>query len=283
MRRIHIDPKTEEAIFHASESDPYGLSLTLKDYPAEDRIFIATQISARQKARDKIPEYYNHRQVLYPSVTAVEQASSSIAARYKAALIRGGTLIDMTGGLGVDAYFFSKSADKVIYIEKKEDLAKYAGHNFHILGIKNIEIVPGDSLDYVRKTRKRPACIYVDPSRRQGSKRTFKIEEGEPDISVLYQELIRKAVLVIIKLSPYLDIKYLIQHFHFIREIHVLAIDQDCKEIILVLDKNSYSDDPDVISWSWEKDQENVYVTSWEKTKLLASLIIPGASSMIPM
>lgn len=275
MRRIHIDPKNEEEILSASEADPYRLSLSLKDFPAEDRIFITTQVGARQKARYKIPEFYFNRQVLYPSIQSVEQASSSIAARYKAALIKGGTLIDMTGGLGVDAYFFSMCTEKVIYIERNEKLAEYADHNFLILGVKNIQIVHGDSVDYLRQKEKIADVIYVDPSRRPGSMRVFRIEASEPDVTGLYRELLRKANRLIVKLSPFIDIKYLIKQFEFIREIHVLAIDHDCKEIILVLDKNEFSDDPDLITCSREKDLEHLFVTSWKKNDTSCGFDLP--------
>jgi precorrin-6B methylase 2 len=275
LRKIFLDPRTEEAILQASESDPYQLSLTLRDFPAKDRIFIATQVEARQKARDKIPEFYNRRKVLFPSAVAVEQASSSKAARYKSRLIKGGTLIDLTGGLGVDAYFFSRSAEKVIYVERDGNLTDFADHNFHVLGVKNIEVIHGDGIEYIQHSREKPACIYVDPSRRQGSKRIYRIEEAEPDVSSVYQELLKLSGRMVIKLSPLIDIRYLIQHFQFIKEIHVLAIEQDCREVILVLDSSDFSDDPAVITCSIEGNLEQIFITSWKKNETKTSFELP--------
>ena len=275
MRGIHLDPRIEDAILQATESDPYQLSLTLKDFAAKDRIFIATQVEARQKARDKIPEFYKRRKVLFPSAVAVEQASSSKAAGYKSRLIKGGALIDLTGGLGVDAYFFARSAEKVIYVERDGNLADFADYNFHVLDVKNIQVIHGDGLEYIRHSGEKPACIYVDPSRRQGSRRIFRIEEAEPDVSSVYQELLESSGRLIIKLSPFIDVKYLIQHFQFIQEIHVLAIEQDCKEVILVLDKSDFSDDPPVITCSLEGNLEQIFITSWKRNETKTSFDLP--------
>lgn len=267
MKRIKLDPATEEAIFKAPESDPYQLSLILKDLPAKDRIFIATQVEARQKAKVKIPEFYDQRRILFPSIQAVEQASSSAAAKYKARLVEGGTLTDLTGGLGVDAFFFAGKTEKVIYLEKEGKIADYAEHNFQVLEVRNIQVIHSDALEYLRHSGIITDYCYVDPSRRTVNRRVFRIEESDPDIGTLYEELLEYSGRMIVKLSPLIDIKYLLQHFQFIREIHILAIGQECREVILVLDRKDFSKDPPVITCSLEREREQIFMTSWERNK----------------
>ncbi|MBR9997572.1 MAG: RsmD family RNA methyltransferase, partial [Cyclobacteriaceae bacterium] len=207
---------------------------------------------------------------------AVAQASSSVAADYKSGLIRGGTVIDMTGGLGVDTYFFSRSADRVIYLEKERELADSAAHNFIRLKVNNVKVIHEECMSYIRKTREKVDCIYIDPSRRRGSRRVFRIEEAEPDAGAVYLELLEQAGKVIIKLSPFLDIRYLIEKFQYISRIHVVAIDQECREILLVLDREEGSGDPEVVTWSKEKDKTQEFISSLGENEMFCGYDLPG-------
>lgn len=269
MRKFFSDNRILGAIYKASDTDPFDLSLQLKNFPSAERQFIGTQIAARQKSRDKVPEFYADNQIFFPSALSVEQASSSVAAWYKAQLVNGGALIDMTGGLGVDAFYFSKKAHRVIYLEKDRKTAEYAAHNFGRLKTDNVEVIQAESLGYIRQMKEKVEYIYLDPSRRQEGRKVFKIEEAEPDAGAIHRELLEKAGIVIIKLSPFIDIRYLIREFDAISQIHVVAIDQDCREILVVLDRENYSSDPTVIAWSNEKNKVREFKSTFsgnEKT-----------------
>jgi 16S rRNA G966 N2-methylase RsmD len=277
LSEFFSDSRILRTLRKASLTDPYEFSLQLREFSSEERIFIATQIAARQKARDKIPDFYADNQIFYPSALSVEQASSSVAAHYKARLVSGGTLIDMTGGLGVDSFYFSKKADKVIYLEIDRLVAAYAVNNFKRLEMDQVEVIQEDSLAYIHRMKEKASYIYVDPSRRHGGRKVFRIEESEPDALAIHRSLLEKARIVIIKLSPFLDIRYLIENFYRIRQIHVVAIDQDCRELLLVLDRENSSADPRIIAWSMENHMEQEFVSTLGENEIPCEFDDPGA------
>ena len=268
MKNNKIDKKIQAEIIKACETDPHRLSLTFKGLPEEDRIFIARQVACRQKVRDKIPDFYRQEELLYPSGASIEQASSTATAQYKSQLVKGGTLIDITGGLGVDSYYFSKSAGKVIYVEKNRELVEYAHHNFRILGVNNVDIIHEDGIDYISKMEGTSSCIYIDPSRRRASSRIFKIEDADPNVLVVYDQLLVKTERMLIKLSPLIDLKYITLHFRFVYQIHIVAVNNDCKEIILLLDRHADTMDPQVISYSNEKGGASIFKSSLKSNKM---------------
>jgi precorrin-6B methylase 2 len=232
LKKIRIDSNILAKLHSVSETDPHRLSLTSKNIPAEDRIFLVRQVAARRKVQNKIPEFYLNKQVVYPSGISVEQASSSMTAKYKSSLVEGGTMVDLTGGLGVDTYFFSIQADRVQYIEKSGELCEYARYNFEKLGIKNVEVIHANGIDFIRGMERKVTWIYVDPSRRRGGSRIFRIEDAEPDVLAVYHDLLEKTDRLLFKLSPLIDLTYLYRHFQHLLEIHIVATDHECKEIL---------------------------------------------------
>lgn len=221
--------------------DPFEVSLRLKKHDGEIRKYVSQQILSRNKARKKIPEWFASEELVFPAPISVEQASSSIAARYKANLISGGLLLDLTGGMGVDSYFFSKVAREVWYVERDPDLVKIADWNFKKLRCVNIKIFCQDSIEFLKSLRIPVDCVYIDPSRRPGKKKVFKLEDSEPDILALMDILRNTAEKIIIKAAPYLDIKDAIKKIGALSEVHVLAIENECKEILLVASGNNSS------------------------------------------
>jgi len=221
--------------------DPFEVSLHLKNHDGGIRKYVSQQILSRNKARKKIPEWFTNEEIIFPPPISVEQASSSIAARYKAKLIRRGTVLDLTGGMGVDTYFFSQEAQEVWYVEKDPDLVKIADLNFKKLGCSNINTVCQDSKIFLESWSGLVDCIYIDPSRRSGRKKVFKLEDSEPNILDLIDVFHEKAEKTIIKAAPYLDIKYALRTISRLSEVHVLAIENECKEILFVLSNSPCS------------------------------------------
>ena len=127
---------------------------------------LAEQILAKSKSKSKLPTWFTAENIYYPSKISVEQTSSEQTAAYKSSLVSGENLIDLTGGFGVDDYYFSKQFESIFHCEINEELSQITAHNFEKLGVKNCRFFVGDGIDFLENTQEKFDCIYVDPSRR---------------------------------------------------------------------------------------------------------------------
>lgn len=206
-------------------------------YEGEDKHWFAAQLEGRIKAKDKLPTWANTPSIIFPKRLSVEQSSSEMTAAYKASLIKGAfSLIDITGGFGVDSYFFSKVAGQVIYVEQQEELSAIVQHNHQTSGASNIEHIHGDGLQVVTNIDK-VDWIYADPARRQGSSKVVLLQDCEPDILSHLHLLMEKCSHLMIKASPMLEIKEAIKQLQWVKEVHVVAVKGECKEILFLLNK----------------------------------------------
>lgn len=218
------------------EADPpEALLLSASRYPGVDMPFVADQILARRQVKEKLPRWYAERRICYPSRLAAEQCSSEATARYKQSLVAGETLCDLTGGLGVDSYYFSRCTREVFYVERHEAYCRAARHNFQILEASNIQLVCGDAGEVAEQIA--ADTYYLDPARRKAdSKRAFALSDYEPDPAVLLPLLLPKAKRVIIKISPMADLTHTLRLFPQTVQIHVVAVKNECKELLFVLE-----------------------------------------------
>ena len=193
-----------------------------------------------------------------------EQCSSTATARYKAAVVNGSRIADLTGGLGVDSWAFAQVFGEVLYNEMRPELAEAAAHNFHELGMTNITVrnfalVSGDSLgsDEPRNDKGEsgpvipseasvsqilgsfcPDVIFLDPARRGADgRKVFRLEDCQPDVLQLLPELLAACPKLLLKLSPMADISLVCKQLGYVKEVHVVAADGECKELLLVLEK----------------------------------------------
>jgi 16S rRNA G966 N2-methylase RsmD len=228
-------------------ADVHQLALQAKRYPDVDMAFAVRQISGRQKICRKVPSFYANDEIIYPQSLSLEQASSEITAQYKASLIstateRSRSIVDLTGGFGIDSFFISRKFEQAFYVEKQTELCEIAQHNFTALQAHNITVVNDCAENYLNLM---PAvdCIFIDPARRSGSgKKLVFLSDCEPNVQTLAPQLLEKAETVLIKLSPMFDIWQAKNKIPQTCEIHILAIENECKEILLVL-KNEKPDD----------------------------------------
>ena len=228
---------TQQFIDEHENDDIFKLSLQVRKIENIDADLVIRQINGRQKIRYKVPMIYECKDILYPVQLSLEQSSSQSTAQYKTSLCSGNTFVDLTGGFGVDSCFISQNFKKAFYIERDLTLCELARHNFNALGIKNIEAVNKDAVQFLNET---PAvdCIYLDPARRSLSgKKVFKFSDCEPDITAIYDLLLAKAEKVMVKLSPMIDLTQVINELEFIDEIHVISLDNECKEVLLIINK----------------------------------------------
>ena len=166
----------------------------------------------------------------------MEQCSSEATARYKASLVKGDSFTDLTGGFGIDCSFLSASFHQTDYVERQDTLCQLAKHNFHLLGL-NIHVHNMDAVAYLKQME--PVdCLYLDPARRDGfGGKTVAISDCEPDVCVLENLLVEKAQTVMVKLSPMLDLSLALKSLKTIHEVHIVSVNHECKELLLILRK----------------------------------------------
>lgn len=221
---------------HAGD-DLTRLLLSASRYPSIDVPFAADQIAARRQIREKLPSWYANDALLFPSKISAEQCSSEQTALYKQRLVaESDTLCDLTGGLGIDSYYFSRKARQITYIERFPAYCDAARNNFFALGVDNITVVEGDSSELASRLP-RVDAFYIDPARRgEGNKRVYALQDCEPDLPALLPELFRHAPKVLAKLSPMADIRQTLELLPGTTEVHVLSVKNECKELLFVME-----------------------------------------------
>lgn len=215
--------------------DIYALSAKDGWYGDSDKKWLLQQIQSRQKAKSKLPSWYGNFDLLFPPPLSVEQASSELTASYKSSLVAGGTLVDATGGMGVDSSFFSRRFQKVVYMEMQPNLVELARHNFGALGLSNVEarLNPDGSISNLPDAD----CVFLDPSRRDAGRRVFLLEECTPDLLSWWPQLTARYATVLVKLSPMYDITSAVRALDGISEIHVVAVAGEVKELLLLANR----------------------------------------------
>ena len=204
---------------------------------------IANQISCKKKSEKKLPSWYQNNAIYYPSKINVEQSSSEKTASYKSALIEGKNLIDLTGGFGVDSFYFSKVFEKVTYCEIDKKLSSITAHNFEQLKAKNIQVISKNGIEYLEKSKDIYDVIYIDPSRRTSDQRkVFLLEDCQPNIIENIDLLFSKTKSILLKTSPMLDMTNAINSLKFVKEIHIIGINNEVKELLFLLEKKHRAD-----------------------------------------
>ena len=199
---------------------------------------LAEQIVSKSKSRNKLPTWFNTDSVYYPKTLSIEQTSSELTAEYKTSLIAGNSIIDLTAGFGVDSYYFSKIFKKVIHCELDIELSKIASYNFNLLGRSNITCLNKNGIEELTENQTVYDWIYVDPSRRNELKsKVFRLEDCLPDISHHLGLLLKRSDKIMVKLSPLLDISLTIKDLNFVKEIHIIAVKNEVKELLILIQK----------------------------------------------
>lgn len=209
------------------------LALQKNPFPEVDWIAVLNQIEARTKAKDKLPTWFSTENIIYPSKVSVEQTSSEKTADYKASLISGKTLIDLTGGFGVDDYYFSKKFKVVAHCEINEDLSNIVKHNFEQLKVVNCDFYAADSADILDKSEIKWDWIYIDPSRRNDAKgKVFMLKDCLPNVPESLDFYFEKSNSILIKTAPLLDISAGLSELKFVKNIHIIALENEVKELL---------------------------------------------------
>ena len=220
--------------------------LALKGCPANvDLPFALEQISGWQTAQKKWPTWAATEGLLYPPHLNMEQSSSEQTARYKASLCRRldvrEKMVDLTGGMGVDFFFMAQAFNHAIYVERQPNLCELATHNMARLGLTHVEIKNADSIEY-SQTLEHASLLFLDPARRhQNGKRAYALEDCSPNIVLWHRQLLKKCDYLLLKLSPMFDWHEAVKVLEGVREVHIVSVKNECKELLLLLSGTAFA------------------------------------------
>ena len=226
--KLLCEAEVRQAIAENISRNPFDVALDKRIAHAAE---VATQVKYLDRARKKLPSYFEARCII-PSL-AFEQSSSEECAAHKP--LSGGSVLDLTCGLGVDAFYLSRKFERVVTIERNEVLAEVARENFNRLGAKNIEVVCADSAEYVASCGEHFDWCYADPDRRgvKGEK-LVRLEDCSPDMIALMPRLRSIASRVCIKASPIFDVDEAMRLFGAC-SVEVASLGDECKEVLIYI------------------------------------------------
>jgi hypothetical protein len=214
--------------------------LALQKNPFQDVewISILNQIEAKTKSKDKLPNWFTAKNIIYPSKISIEQTSSEKTAAYKASIVSGESLIDLTGGFGVDDFYFAKKIKMVAHCEINPELSSLVKHNFEQLNVSNITCYAGDSLNTLNTLNTKWDWIYIDPSRRNEAKgKVFMLKDCLPNVPENLDFYFTSSNAVLIKTAPILDISAGLSELKHVKTIHIVALENEVKELLWELHK----------------------------------------------
>lgn len=213
------------------------LALQKTVFSSDQLKLIIEQIEAKNRCAKKLPTWFNTQNIYYPNKLNIEQTSSEITAKYKSNLIQGNSIIDLTGGFGVDCYYFSKVFKSVTHCEINTSLSSLVKHNYNKLQLSNIETKGINGIEYLKENHKKFDWIYIDPSRRHDSKgKVFLLNDCLPNIPLHLDLLFTRSKNIIIKTSPLLDLSIGINELKHVKTIHIVAVNNEVKELLWILE-----------------------------------------------
>lgn len=222
---------------------PAALALRKSPFPDITAAELAGQLDGLQRSAKKLPLWHRTPGIYYPSKLAMEQCSSAETAHYKAGLIsKGSRGVDLTGGFGVDTYYFSRVGHEVIHCEINPELSAIVKHNNKALKAGNISCLPVDGIAWLMASDETFDYIYIDPSRRVKQQKVFTLTDVEPNVPDHQQALLQKSPVLIMKAAPLLDISAALKQLSGVAEVHVLSIHNECKELLFIQRRNYTGD-----------------------------------------
>ncbi|MDO6800831.1 RsmD family RNA methyltransferase [Wenyingzhuangia sp. 1_MG-2023] len=237
--------------------------LILKGSPIENiqTTELIEQLESKKKCEKKLPSWFLTKNIYYPNKLNIEQTSSEATAAYKSTLINGETLIDVTGGFGVDDFAFSKRFKNVTHCELNDELSAIVQHNLKQFEIENTNCVQGDGIAYILKNTKKYDWIYIDPSRRNDAKgKVFLLKDCLPNVPLHLNALLEKSNNLLIKNSPLIDLTSCINELKNVKEIHIIALFNEVKEVLVMVEKD-YNNSIKIIATNLDKQTQHFNFT----------------------
>ena len=236
-----LNPEIQDFINSNIGKNITELALQKNPFPEMAWIAILNQIEAKTKSKDKLPHWFATKNILFPSKISVEQTSSEQTAAYKSEIVSGQSLIDLTGGFGVDDFYFAKKLKNVTHCEINLELSQIVKHNFKQLNIQNISCHFGDSLEILTQLNAKFDWIYIDPSRRNDVKgKVFMLKDCLPNVPERLDFLFNYSNRILIKTAPLLDISAGLSELRNVKSIHIVAVENEVKELLWELHKDYF-------------------------------------------
>lgn len=238
-----IIEKTLAFVREHKDEDPLKLLLQQGRYPEVDMRLVAQQIEGQRQASTKWPTLVDCERVLYPPKLNREQSSSEATARLKAEIFVGkigeevseARVVDLTGGMGIDSMALAGVARHVDYVERDAELCRIMEHNCEVLGIDNISVHCGDSIEWLAKNGEHYDIIFVDPARRDvHGRKVTGFEKCAPNILEQRGLIADRCDWLMVKASPMMDIDLGVAQLGSVSEVHVVAVKGECKEVVFV-------------------------------------------------
>ncbi len=218
-------------------------SLLLKKSPFENVSMqeIVQQIKGRKVAEKKFP-FLLKENIVFPPNLNLEQTSSQATAIYKSQFLKGKKFIDLTSGFGIDAWFLSQNFEEITLVEQNSKLLEIVEHNWETLGRK-AKFINQNLEEFLKSNTETFDVVYLDPARRNENKqKVFLLEDLSPNLLEIQDELLKFSEQVIIKLSPLIDLKYLMSVLKNISKIEIIAVKNEVKEILVYINSKSVTE-----------------------------------------
>lgn len=240
------EEEVQDYLFAHEAVDERDLVLQHEEILNLPAALIAQQIAGRRKAKSKLAMWYRTKGIIYPPSVNIEQSSSEATARFKAKIAhsllsnsQNISIADLTGGFGVDSYFFSQVASQVHYVEPNTDLLQIAATNHVTLQAKSITHHLTTAEDFIDKNKLPVDLTFIDPSRRdQNSRKVFKLTDCTPDVSSLQKSIFKNCTSILVKTSPLLDIHQGLKELTNTKKVMVVSVNNECKELLFLAEKN---------------------------------------------
>lgn len=233
-----LDQNVQHYINANLNKDLHALLLKKSPFPDVSMQEIVQQIKGKQVAQKKFPFLLND-EIIFPPQLSLEQSSSQKTALYKSEILKGEKFIDLTAGFGIDAYYLSKNFNEITLVEQNANLLKIVEHNWSVLG-KKARFINQKLEDFLNENKENFDVIYLDPARRdQHKNKVFLLEDLSPDILEIQEKLLSSSKEILIKLSPLIDLKYLVTVLPDIFRIDIIAVKNDVKEVVVFLSKEN--------------------------------------------
>lgn len=267
----HIPDSAVQTYIHEQlHADVHKIAMAKSPFPEVSGKELANQIAARKKSARKLPTWFNTELIYYPALLSIEQCSSEITAAYKAGLTGGNSLIDLTGGFGVDSYYFAKVNQSVFHCEINEELSEIARYNGGLLGQANTTFISGDGIAFLAHTDQQFDFVYIDPARRSSSGKVFMLKDCTPNVIAHLDLLLSKAKRVLIKTAPLLDLSAGLKELDHVAEIHIVSVKNECKELIWVVERN-FGGRPQIVCTTLNETQKQFSFFIGEEVNTIAT------------
>ena len=222
-------------------TDLHSLLLKKSPFPEVSMQEIVQQIKGRKVAEKKFP-FLLKEGIIFPPNLNLEQASSEATGNYKCQLTKGKSMLDLTCGFGIDAYFLSKNFNEITLIEQNSELIEIVQNNWKILN-KKADFLNLKLEDFILNNSQKFDLIYLDPAGRDENKnKVFLLEDLSPNFIDIQDGLLEISDKILMKLSPLIDISYLISVVKNTAEIHIVAVKNDVKELLVFINSKENSD-----------------------------------------